>query len=493
MAEMKDFNPGNQNALVNSRHRFEQYALRYMRGLLPLVVNWPTGSAITYGSEVGTSTITGGSAQSSWGMNVPGRFEWVEPEEILDAGTQQPAMVFIPDQEKRFATTEGNAASMTVNPRPINVTAANASKTYGAADPTTFGYNYTGELVGEDAFSGSLARQPGSDAGHYTINIGSLTLGPNYAINFTPGTFTINQASPAPIFWPTANPINQGQTLANVTWQTSGGAAVSGSFQWFNSATQPIHSVNQSIRFVPDSSNYQTVSGSVYVRVHRTMQTNYVPITNGGSVSVSTSNMQVVNASVTWQGVSTLGPIQSTSNSYQSGWFTPNGTINRTLSLPALPSGAQFYSQSLQGRTEATTDNQWHCINSAWPGQSLPSGCLSASKSFISGYTRYTATRGRSSYGLGNAQVRVQGHNYTGGSIRLWASAITYYQMPINTQNVSTNRSPHNGAYDGELINNATITRAISLASNANNVVSAAIGGSFNANVRFNITYYTTG
>jgi len=84
-------------------------------------------------------------------------------------------------------------ADLTINQKSINVTADAASKTYGAADPTL---SYSADaLVGSDAFSGSLSRASGSDVGTYAINVGSLTAGGNYAINFTGADLTINQKS----------------------------------------------------------------------------------------------------------------------------------------------------------------------------------------------------------------------------------------------------------------------------------------------------------
>ncbi len=81
--------------------------------------------------------------------------------------------------------------TLVINPAPVSVTAKNAEKYVGQTDPATFEYTYEGTLYGSDAFTGSLAREAGEEADTYAINRGSLSLGSNYQINFTAGTFTI--------------------------------------------------------------------------------------------------------------------------------------------------------------------------------------------------------------------------------------------------------------------------------------------------------------
>jgi len=84
------------------------------------------------------------------------------------------------------------SANLTISERPLTVTAASATKEYGASDPT-FTYSITsGSLVGSDALAGTLGRVSGSNVGTYALSIGTLT-NANYDISFVPANLTITQ------------------------------------------------------------------------------------------------------------------------------------------------------------------------------------------------------------------------------------------------------------------------------------------------------------
>ncbi len=74
---------------------------------------------------------------------------------------------------------------------PITVIAnANQSKTYGDNDPV---FTYTTNItpVYGNYFSGTLSREEGENTGNYQINLGNLSLGTNYLINFVAADFEI--------------------------------------------------------------------------------------------------------------------------------------------------------------------------------------------------------------------------------------------------------------------------------------------------------------
>jgi len=84
--------------------------------------------------------------------------------------------------------TGGN---LTINKRPITVTADNKSKVYGTADPELT-YSITdGSLAFSDAFTGELTRQEGGEVGTYAIEQGTLALSDDYEMTFIEGTLTI--------------------------------------------------------------------------------------------------------------------------------------------------------------------------------------------------------------------------------------------------------------------------------------------------------------
>ncbi len=81
--------------------------------------------------------------------------------------------------------------TLTINKRPITVTADAKSKIYGGTDPEWTYQITSGSLLSGDEFSGEVNRAVGENAGLYNIQKGTLTLGDNYALTFVPAYFTI--------------------------------------------------------------------------------------------------------------------------------------------------------------------------------------------------------------------------------------------------------------------------------------------------------------
>jgi gliding motility-associated-like protein len=88
-----------------------------------------------------------------------------------------------------------NGADFTITKKTLVITAdAGQSKVYGAADPVfTFKANGFENGDDEDMLSGALARTAGENVGNYTINLGSLSAGDNYEIDFNSADFTITK------------------------------------------------------------------------------------------------------------------------------------------------------------------------------------------------------------------------------------------------------------------------------------------------------------
>ena len=81
------------------------------------------------------------------------------------------------------------SANLTINTRPVTVTADAKSKMYGDADPAL---TYTGALHGTDSFTGTLARAAGENVGSYAITQGTLSAGSNYTLTFVSANLTIS-------------------------------------------------------------------------------------------------------------------------------------------------------------------------------------------------------------------------------------------------------------------------------------------------------------
>lgn len=83
---------------------------------------------------------------------------------------------------------------ITIDPKPITITARPLSKLYGAMDPQLT-YDVDGTIESGVNIIGSLEREEGENVGTYNINIGSLQINStNYKIVFESNTFTIAQA-----------------------------------------------------------------------------------------------------------------------------------------------------------------------------------------------------------------------------------------------------------------------------------------------------------
>ena len=82
--------------------------------------------------------------------------------------------------------------------RPITVTADNASRAYGDANPAlTYAVGASG-LVNGDALAGTLATSANavSNVGMYAITQGTLSSSFNYAVSYVPGTLVVDYAPP---------------------------------------------------------------------------------------------------------------------------------------------------------------------------------------------------------------------------------------------------------------------------------------------------------
>ena len=149
------------------------------------VLTWNTPAAIVYGTALG-------SAQLNATASVSGTFTYTPAAgTLLNAGATPQALsaTFTPDDSANYVSGGTVGTVITVTPAPLTVTALGLTKVYGANDPSLLFSNTS--LVGRDGFSGSLARAVGENVGSYAILQGTLTAGPNYALNYVGASLTI--------------------------------------------------------------------------------------------------------------------------------------------------------------------------------------------------------------------------------------------------------------------------------------------------------------
>jgi len=178
------------------------------------VITWTNPPALTYGAALGAGQLN---AIAS----VPGAFVYDPPAgAVLNAGTNLLAAVFTPnDTTDYYSATD--FVSMVVSPAPLSVTASNASRIYGVANPP-----FTGAIAGLEngdniTASFNCNATPASPAGTYQI-VPSLTDTnnrlPNYEVSIIDGVLTI--AAPAPTVLQSAT---QTSNMITFSWSTTSG------------------------------------------------------------------------------------------------------------------------------------------------------------------------------------------------------------------------------------------------------------------------------
>jgi hypothetical protein len=159
------------------------------------VITWADPAAIVYGSVLGQSQLN---ATAS----VPGSFAYSPAAgTLLNAGTASLWALFTPNDAVDY--TSGSASvSLVVLPAPLSVTASNATRLYGAANPA-FNGSMTG-LVNGDSISVvySCAATTTSPPGAYPIVpalVDPANRQSNYQVTLVNGTLTVASAAPQAI------------------------------------------------------------------------------------------------------------------------------------------------------------------------------------------------------------------------------------------------------------------------------------------------------
>lgn len=156
-----------------------------------------------------------------------------EAPKIKDVGTLTVAYQVTID-----GATAESEVTLEVKPRAITVTAQDASKTYGEADPVFTWAITTGELVEGESLQGIEIEREDDDnvrEGGYALQLTQPEgANPNYNITFVDGVFTINQRV-LTVKWGTTEFVYDGEehcpeaTLGNVIDKDDLGATVEGS------------------------------------------------------------------------------------------------------------------------------------------------------------------------------------------------------------------------------------------------------------------------
>jgi secreted trypsin-like serine protease len=231
--------------------------------IVPEVTEWPVASAITYGDNVGTSSLTGGE------VSVDGTFLFDNQSVTPNAGIYTADVTFTPDDTDNYETVSGTVDILVSKASP-EVTA------WPGASAITYGDN-----VGLSALTGGEVSVDGAftfdnpavtpDAGTYTADV---TFTPDDTDNYetVSGTVDIlvNKAIPGVTTWPVASAIIYGENVGSSAL-TGGEASVDGTFAFDSPAVTPVAGTyTADATFTPyDTDNYEIVSGTVDVLVNK--------------------------------------------------------------------------------------------------------------------------------------------------------------------------------------------------------------------------------
>ncbi|WP_433985316.1 MBG domain-containing protein [Tunturiibacter empetritectus] len=249
------------------------YTFTYVNGSLTInkgsyTITWASQS-IVYGTAIGGATGIKATA------SIPGSFSY-SPAGVLPVG---PAVTvtatFTPTDTTDYAGQTASA-QITVTPAVLTVTANNATRAYGQADPT-YTDSITGLVNGDTlatAVTGSASLTSSDTAtspvGSYPITAAAGTLAAkNYTFLYAPGTLTITQAtgSSYTITWASQS-IVYGTAIGGATG-IKATASIPGSFSYSPAGVLPVGpAVTVTATFTPtDTTDYagQTASAQITV------------------------------------------------------------------------------------------------------------------------------------------------------------------------------------------------------------------------------------
>ncbi|HXC94236.1 MAG TPA: MBG domain-containing protein, partial [Edaphobacter sp.] len=250
------------------------YTVVYVNGTLTVgkavLTVTANNQSIVYGAALPTytATITGflnGDTQSTAVTGTPSLT--TTPTTPVNAGTYpiNAAPGTLASSNYSFSFVPG---TLTIGQATLTVTAANASRTYGAANPT-FSASATGAVNGDTfTFTESTTATVTSPVGTYPIV--PVAAGANltdYNVIYNNGTLTIGQATPV-VTWANPSSIVYGLTLGSS--QLDATASVPGTFAYTPApGTIPAAGTDTlSVTFFPtDATDYTTVTKTVQLSV----------------------------------------------------------------------------------------------------------------------------------------------------------------------------------------------------------------------------------
>jgi MBG domain (YGX type) len=241
-------------------------------------IHWATPAALTYGTALSAKQLNASASVAGTLAYDPAAGT------VLTAGTHTLMVTFTPTNTAKYSKAAASV-TLTVDRAMLTVTAEDASRVYGAANPTLtdtitgFVNGDTSTVVSGTATLSTMATTS-SPVGTYPITAAQGTLAAaNYTFSFVNGTLTVDKATPA-ITWATPAPISAGTALSAT--QLDATSSVAGTMVYTPAAgtVLPAGSHKLSVSFTPTSTtDYTTASDSVTLTVEAA----------GGTLSITTT------------------------------------------------------------------------------------------------------------------------------------------------------------------------------------------------------------
>jgi RHS repeat-associated protein len=331
-------------------------------------ITWATPAAITYGAALNATQLD---ATAS----VPGIFAYTPAAgTVMAAGSQTLSVTFTPTNTTSYNTTTISVPLM-VNKAVLTVTATNASRVYGAANPS-FTDTITGFVNGDTAsvVSGTPSLTTTATAtstpGSYPITASAGTLSAaNYSFSFVAGTLTVNKATQSINFPAPASPVIYGVSPITLSATASSGLGVT-----FSVVSGP--------GTISGSTLTITGAGTVVVAVNQAGNANYAAaaqVTQSVTVNKATPAITwATPAAITYD--TALSGIQLNASSTVAGTFvyTPAaGTVltagSQTLSVTLMPTDSTDYTTATN-TVQLTVNQATQTINFPAPASPVTYG-----------------------------------------------------------------------------------------------------------------------
>jgi hypothetical protein len=235
-------------------------------------ITWAAPAAITYGTALSATQLDATASVAGTLVYTPAAGT------VLAAGAQTLSVTFTPTDTTDYATAT-KTVTLTVTKAVLTVTANNATRAFGAANPT-FTDTVTGFVNGDTqsvvtgAASLTTTATTTSPVGTYPITAALGTLAAsNYSFTFVNGTLTVTQATPS-ITWATPAAITYGTALSAT--QLDATTSVAGTFVYTPAAGTVLKAGSQtlSVTFTPtDTTDYTTATKTVTLTVNKAVLT----------------------------------------------------------------------------------------------------------------------------------------------------------------------------------------------------------------------------